>query len=171
MKAPDIHSLIQAAAKWAVFYSLKSPSPLFATPCYYFTLDARGLPDCESIHFVRQGDALHAPPEAILRRARSMRRPSTHAAVVVYALSHEGDIHAEPAAPYRFLVYTYVPSDRGTPAFERRIVEVEASGTHVVHHDALLPFDRRIALQLAPTPQGNTDNRQKHEMAIPVTIH
>lgn len=149
MTAADTNLLIASAARWALHYAKQSPRPLFATPCFYFTLDSRGLPNSESIHFVQLSDALHAPPEALLRRAKNLRHPpETSAAVLAYALSEDGEIFCDAiGSPHQFLLYTYVPTILGGPIFERRLAQEVHSEVRILP-DRHIPFDLRAAPRL-----------------------
>jgi len=153
MTASNPHPLIESAARWALHYAKRAPGPLFATPCFYFTVDSKGLPNSQSIHFVHLADACNLPPEALLRRAKHLRHPpSTSAAVLVYALDPDGEIYTDAVArPAQFLVYTYVPSGMGKPLLERRIVTDDGTAA-AVGPDQQLPFDRRATMVLANEP-------------------
>lgn len=149
MKADLNDPMITAAAHWALQYARRAPGPLFATPCFYFTLSAKGLPNSESIHFPTLADALHSAPEAMLRRAKRLRHPpGTNAAVLVYALGEDEEIFSDALRPpAKFLVYVFVPRAMGTPMFERRIVRT-VSGEPVVEIDRCIAFDSCTPLRL-----------------------
>lgn len=145
MTAHNHQVLIEAAAHWALHYSKRAPKPLFAVPCFYFTLDNAGLPNSESIHFVRVTDAFTTSPEGLLRRAKELRHPpGTHAAVLVYALGEDDELYADAlGAPVKFLVYAYIPASEKHAGFlERRLVSGTVDALNV-EPDRHLPFDVR----------------------------
>ena len=168
MKADNPDPMIAAAARWALQYARRAPGPLFATPCFYFTLSAKGLPNSESIHFPTLADALHSAPEAMLRRAKRLRHPpGTHAAVLVYALGEDEEIFSDALVPpAKFLVYVFVPRALGKPMFERRIVRAVGS-------ELLVEVDRRLAFD-ACTPLRLEDSSVPLSPASPpagATVH
>lgn len=150
MKAEHTEHLIAAAARWALQYARRAPGPLFATPCFYFTLSAKGLPNSQSIHFPSLADTLHSAPEAMLRRAKRLQHPpGTNAAVLVYALGEDEEIFCDALQqPAKFLVYIFVPRTMGEPMFERRVVS-QIAGVPVIELDRKLPFDASTPLTLA----------------------
>lgn len=150
MKAENPEHLIAAAARWALQYARRAPGPLFATPCFYFTLSAKGLPNSESIHFPTLADTVHSAPEAMLRRAKRLQHPpGTNAAVLVYALGDDEELFCDALQPpAKFLVYIFVPRTLGVPMFERRVVS-QVGGVPIVELDRKLPFDASSRLLLA----------------------
>lgn len=166
MTASDHDNIIRDAAKWALHYSDRPAAPLYHTPCFYFTLDCKGFPNSASIHFVSIADALHTRPEGILRRAKYLpHAPGTRAAVVAYAIGHDGELYSDALRPpAMLLVYAYKPGTRGEKGmFERRVVSRNGDQA-LIHADRVLPFDN------ARVPVIHAENRERAGSALTTIV-
>jgi len=144
-------SLIESAARWTSHYLKHAPCALFATPAFYFSLDGTFIPNSDTIRFVTTEDLVDTPPEALLRRALNNAGVATHALVLAVVLGDSGDLFMDQIGPpEKLLLYVYVPSDKGTPVFERRILTRSSeSDAFKIEPDRTVTFDGRHRLRLA----------------------
>lgn len=173
MTAPEENTLIASAARWALHYSTRSPRPLFATPAFYFTLDTRGLPNSESIHFVALTDAFNTPPEGLLRRAKHLRHaPGTKAVVLAYALGDDDDLYTDAVnKPARFLVYTYTPASAHAAGFlERRLVSFSDEKVFI-DQDRHLAFDSKKPPATHSSVRPATSTEPVVVSSTPLVLH
>lgn len=152
------NALVESAARWLVYYAGRPPRPLAFCPCFYFTVDQKGMPNSDSIRFVPVTDALSCVPEAILRRAKLLPRyPTTHAIVLAYALDSAGELLTDAlVAPARYVFYVHIPSQWGVTMFERRMASAIGDAV-IVSPDEALPFDLRGRLQLGQVASHRSD--------------
>ena len=173
MTAPEENKLIACAARWALHYSTRSPRPLFATPAFYFTLDTRGLPNSESIHFVALTDAFNTAPEGLLRRAKHLRHaPGTQAVVLVYALGIDDELYTDAISkPAQLLVYTYTPASSGAAGLlERRLVRSKGDEV-VIDQDRHLAFDSRKPPAVHSAGRSSSTSEPAIAVSAPLVLH